>query len=71
MNLGNKSGARLLALVLFAVLPVRAPARAAEIQACFSALPGGCDPLATVVEAIDAASKTVLVQMYASRPGRS
>lgn len=50
----------------FAGLLGVAPARAADIQACFSPpLPGGCDPLATVVETIDGAQKTVLVQMYA------
>jgi len=66
MNLGNKTGARLLALVFFAVLLATAPARAAQIQACFSpSLPGGCDPLATVLQTIDGARKTVLVQMYA------
>ncbi len=49
-------------LVTFAGVPVAA----AQIQACFSPpLPGGCDPLATVVQTIDSARKTVLVQMYA------
>jgi len=55
-----------LAVMLFAT-----PARSAQIQACFSPpLPGGCDPLATVVQAIAGAWKTILVQMYAltSRP---
>ena len=43
-----------------------APISAAQIQDCFSPpLPGGCDPLATVVQVIDGARKTVLVQMYA------
>lgn len=42
-----------------------APARAAQIKACFSPpLPDGCDPLATVVQAIGGARKTVLVQLY-------
>jgi len=53
---------------IFALLTILAdrPALAAEIQACFSPpLTGGCDPLATVVQAIDGARKTVLVQMYA------
>ena len=55
----------LLSVAVFAVL-LATPARAAQIQACFSPpLPGGCDPLATVVQAIDGARKTVLVQMYA------
>lgn len=53
------------ALVLTAALAAP-PAFAAQIQACFSPpLPGGCDPLATVVQTIDGARKTVLVQMYA------
>lgn len=66
MNPGTKRGARLLALVFFVVLLAAAPTFAAQMQACFSPpLPGGCDPLATVVQAIDGARKTVLVQMYA------
>jgi len=53
------------ALALAAVF-IAAPACAAEIQACFSPpLPGGCDPRATVVQTIDGARKTVLVQVYA------
>jgi phosphatidylserine/phosphatidylglycerophosphate/cardiolipin synthase-like enzyme len=66
MNSGNKSIAGLLAVAFFAAVLTAAPARAAQIQACFSPpLPGGCDPLATVVQAIEGAHKTVLVQMYA------
>jgi len=43
-----------------------APTFAYQIQVCFSPpLPGGCDPTATVVQAIEGARKTVLVQMYA------
>jgi hypothetical protein len=35
-----------------------APTRAQQIEACFSPrLPGGCDPLATVVKTIDDARK--------------
>jgi len=42
------------------------PGSAGQIEVCFSPpLPGGCDPLTTVVQAIDEARKTVLVQMYA------
>jgi len=53
------------ALALAAVF-IAAPARAGQIQACFSPpLPGGCDPRTTVVQTIDGARKTVLVQMYA------
>jgi len=66
MNSGNKSIAGLLAVAFFAAVLTAAPAFAGEIQACFSPpLPGGCDPLATVVQTIDGARKTVLVQMYA------
>jgi phosphatidylserine/phosphatidylglycerophosphate/cardiolipin synthase-like enzyme len=55
----------LLAAILGAQL-ASAPASAGQIEVCFSPpLPGGCDPLATVVQAIDEARKTVLVQMYA------
>ena len=68
MNSGNKSIAGLLAVAFFAAVLTAAPAFAGEIQACFSPpLPGGCDPLATVVQAIDGARKTVVVQMYALR----
>jgi len=55
----------LLAGILAAQL-TSAPASAGQIEVCYSPpLPGGCDPLATVVQAIDEARKTVLVQMYA------
>lgn len=57
---------RLLPAAILLVLLVASPIWAAEIQVCFSPpLPGGCDPLATVVQAIDGAQKTVFVQMYA------
>ena len=47
-------------------LSAATPARAAQLQVCFSPpLPGGCDPLTTVVQAIDGAQHTVRVQMYA------
>jgi phosphatidylserine/phosphatidylglycerophosphate/cardiolipin synthase-like enzyme len=56
----------LLCVCALLTLFVGRPAFAAKIQACFSPpLPDGCDPLATVVQAIDGARKTVLVQMYA------
>ena len=56
----------LVSAAVLAVLLAATPGAASEIQACFSPpLPGGCDPLATVVQAIDEARKTVLVQMYA------
>ena len=64
MSWRNKGKARLLVLsvILFAV----APASADQIQACFSPpLTGGCDPLITIIQAIDGARKTVLLQMYA------
>ncbi|MFZ0888481.1 MAG: phospholipase D-like domain-containing protein [Candidatus Binataceae bacterium] len=48
-----------------AVLLAATPAAASQIQACFSPpLPGSCDPLATVLQAIDGAKKTILMQMY-------
>jgi len=44
---------------------IAAPVFSAQIQACFSPpIPGGCDPLATVVENIDAARKSVFIQIY-------
>jgi len=56
----------LLAAVVLAAMLVAVSASAAQIEACFSPpLPGGCDPAAAVVQAIDSARKTVLVQMYA------
>jgi phosphatidylserine/phosphatidylglycerophosphate/cardiolipin synthase-like enzyme len=56
----------LLCVVGLLAIFAGAPAFAVEIKACFAPpLPGGCDPLATVVQAIDGARKTVLVQMYA------
>lgn len=58
-------------VAVLAALLAAAPASAAQIQACFTPpLPGGCDPLATAVQVIDRAKKTILVQMYAltSRP---
>ena len=65
-TLGTKPGARLSAGIFFAVPLAAVPASAAQIQACLSPpLPGGCDPLVAVVQAIDGARKTVLVQMYA------
>ncbi len=66
MNSRNNRIAGLLAVAFFAAVLIAAPARAAQIQTCFSPpLPGGCDPLATVVQTIDGARNTVLVQMYA------
>ncbi len=62
---GLNKTAFLCAFALAAIFSA-ASVRAAQIQACFSPpLPGGCDPLATVVQTIDGARKTVLVQMYA------
>ena len=65
----DRSLTRSLWLLLAAILAAQlaaAPASAGQIEVCFSPpLPGGCDPLATVVQAIDEARKTVLVQMYA------
>jgi len=58
--------ALLLSAAALAVLLATAPAAASQIQVCFSPpLPGGCDPAAAVVQAVDGARKTVLVQMYA------
>ncbi len=55
-----------ISIAIFSAVLSAAPASAAQVRACFSPpLPGGCDPLATVVQAIDGARKTVLVQMYA------
>ena len=57
---------RLLLAAILAAQLASAPASAGQIEVCFSPpLAGGCDPLATVVQAIDEARKTVLVQMYA------
>jgi len=65
MKIRTRSRAFLFSVILL-VLPAASPARAAQIQACFSPpLPGGCDPLAAVIETIDGARKTVLVQIYA------
>jgi len=42
------------------------PAFGGQIRACFSPpLPGGCDPTAAVIQTIDSARKTILLQMYA------
>jgi phosphatidylserine/phosphatidylglycerophosphate/cardiolipin synthase-like enzyme len=61
----RRSRAFFVFVFLFVLFTI-SPARAAQIRACFSPpLPGGCDPLATVVRTIDGARKTVLVQMYA------
>ncbi len=60
-----------LPVLAFLLTVAATPAFASQIQACFSPpLPGGCDPLATVIQAIAGARKTDLVQMYAltSRP---
>ena len=63
---GRTARAWLFFTVVLGAALTTAPARAIEIQACFSPpLPGGCDPLVTVVRAIDEAHKTILVQMYA------
>jgi phospholipase D len=41
------------------------PVRAVDIQVCFAPpLPGSCDPLLTVLQAIDGARSTIRVQMY-------
>jgi len=49
---------------LFAVL-VTMPASGAEIRACFAPpLPGGCDPMATILSEIDGARTTIRLQMY-------
>jgi phosphatidylserine/phosphatidylglycerophosphate/cardiolipin synthase-like enzyme len=61
----SRALAALFVTVAVALMPAT-PAGAAQIQACFSPpLPGGCDPLVTVVQAIDGARKSVLLQMYA------
>lgn len=69
MRRARKSGSFLSPAVSAAMLVTllcTAPTFGADVKACFSPpLPGGCDPLATVVEAIDRARKTVLIQMYA------
>jgi phosphatidylserine/phosphatidylglycerophosphate/cardiolipin synthase-like enzyme len=47
------------------VLLVAMQAAGAEIQACFAPpLPGGCDPLATILHEIDSARTTIRLQMY-------
>jgi phosphatidylserine/phosphatidylglycerophosphate/cardiolipin synthase-like enzyme len=61
----NKRLSGPLSTAAFRLLAFVAPARATQIRACFSPPPGGRDPLATVVQTIDGARKTVLVQMYA------
>lgn len=47
------------------VMALAAPASAAELRACFAPrLPGGCDPLATILHEIDSARTTIRLQMY-------
>lgn len=66
MNSCYKNSAEIMAAAFFTALFAVAPARAARIRACFSPpLPGGCDPLATAIQTIGGARKTVLVQIYA------
>jgi phosphatidylserine/phosphatidylglycerophosphate/cardiolipin synthase-like enzyme len=58
--------ALLLCVVALLTIFAGRPAFAAELQVCFTPpLPVGCDPLTTVVQAIDGAQKTVLAQIYA------
>lgn len=62
----KSAGVWLLCVVALLSIFAGPPAGAAEIQACFSPpLPSGCDSQATLVQAIDGARKTVLVQIYA------
>jgi phosphatidylserine/phosphatidylglycerophosphate/cardiolipin synthase-like enzyme len=47
------------------VVLIAVPAVGAEIRACFAPpLPGGCDPLATILREIDGARTTIRLQMY-------
>lgn len=47
------------------VVLIAAPASGAEIRACFAPpMPGGCDPLATILREIDGARTTIRLQMY-------
>jgi phosphatidylserine/phosphatidylglycerophosphate/cardiolipin synthase-like enzyme len=56
----------LLAAAALAAIFLAIPARAAQIEACFSPpLPGGCDPAAAIIQAIGTAHNTIFVQMYA------
>ncbi|MBV8773241.1 MAG: DUF1669 domain-containing protein [Deltaproteobacteria bacterium] len=62
----SPSGAALVygAAAITAVIAA-APVRGADIQVCFApALAGTCDPLVTVLQAIDGARGTIRVQMY-------
>ncbi len=57
---------RLIAPVLcLLLLAAPEPGRAATITACFAPpIPGACDPTATLVGALDAARRTIRVQIY-------
>ncbi|GEM_PF-649116 len=47
------------------VLTVAEPTVGADMEVCFTPpLPGTCDPLATVIRAIDGARRTIRLQMY-------
>lgn len=53
-------------LAAFALLLFPSPAFVADIQVCFSpASHQGCDPQETIISAINAARRTILVQAYA------
>ncbi len=67
---------RRLALAAFAVAFVFAAAApapgalAAQIEVCFSPpLPGGCDPVRAIEDAVRAARKSILIQAYEITPG--
>src|SRR5579872_5303326 len=69
-NMGTASGSWLRRTLLGGAVALSAliaavPSPAAQIQACFSPpLAGSCDPLMTVLRAINDARATIRVQMY-------
>jgi phosphatidylserine/phosphatidylglycerophosphate/cardiolipin synthase-like enzyme len=61
--------ALVVALAFAAFVPI-ANARAAQIEVCFSPpLPGGCDPVRAIENAVSAARKSILIQAYEITPG--
>ena len=65
LQTGGRARAALLLAAAVVTIVAAAPAFAARIQACFSPpLPGGCDPLTTIVQAVGDARNTILIQMY-------
>jgi PLD-like domain len=59
-----------IAVLALGAGPCARPARASQIEVCFSPpLPGGCDPTRTIEGAIRAARASILVQAYEITPG--